>query len=127
MEEKVALLTGASSGIGAHTVRFLAGKKGWRRLAVVARTQARLEATARALRELGATDVLVLCLDMSRDDECVAAVERTVAHFGRLDAMVVNAAGHGGDGAHKSVREMEPDLFEETFRLNVKSPFLMTK
>ena len=41
--------------------------------------------------------------------------------------MVVNAAGHGGEGAHKSVREMEPDLYEETFRLNVKSPFLMTK
>ena len=82
MEEKVVLLTGASSGIGAHTVRFLAGRKGWRRLSVVARTRARLEATARALRELGAADVLVLCLDVSRDDECVAAVERTVAHFG---------------------------------------------
>ena len=91
----MALLTGASSGIGAHTVRFLAGKKGWRRLAVVARTQARLEATARALRELGATDVLVLCLDMSRDDECVAAVERTVAHFGS------EAGGRVQDSQHQ--------------------------
>ena len=39
MEEKVVLLTGASSGIGAHTVHFLVEKKGYRRLAIVARTQ----------------------------------------------------------------------------------------
>ena len=39
MEEKVVLLTGASSGIGAHTVQFLVEKKGYRRLAIVARTQ----------------------------------------------------------------------------------------
>ena len=39
MEEKVVLLTGATSGIGAHTVQFLVEKKGYRRLAIVARTK----------------------------------------------------------------------------------------
>ena len=39
----------------------------------------------------------------------------------------MNAAGHGGEGAHKSIREMDPALFEPTFALNVKSPFLMTQ
>jgi meso-butanediol dehydrogenase/(S,S)-butanediol dehydrogenase/diacetyl reductase len=41
--------------------------------------------------------------------------------------MVCNAASHGGPEAHESVRNMDPDLFETTFRMNVKSPFLMTK
>ena len=37
------------------------------------------------MRLLGATDVLALCLDMSKEDECVAAVKRTVDHFGSED------------------------------------------
>ena len=45
MEEKVVLLTGASSGIGAHTVHFLVERKGYRRLAIVARTEVVMRST----------------------------------------------------------------------------------
>ena len=39
----------------------------------------------------------------------------------------MNAATHGGAEAMKSIREMDPAIFEPTFQMNVKSPFLMTK
>ena len=44
--------------------------------------KSKLESVAEMLRGLGATDVLTLGLDMSKEDECVAAVKRTVDHFG---------------------------------------------
>ncbi len=77
------LLTGASTGIGAYTVRYLVEKKGYRRLALVARRKEKLEEVADELRSLGATEVLILPLDMSKDDDSVAAVEKTVQHFER--------------------------------------------
>ncbi len=84
MDQRVCLFTGASSGIGAHTVEFLAAEKGWRRLALVARRKEKLEEVAARCRAAGASDVLVLSLDMMSDDDCVAAVEKTVEHFGSM-------------------------------------------
>jgi short-subunit dehydrogenase len=52
-------------------------------LAIVSRTRERLDAMANKLKALGATDVLVLALDMSKDKDAVAAVTRTVEHFNR--------------------------------------------
>jgi NADP-dependent 3-hydroxy acid dehydrogenase YdfG len=84
----VALVTGASSGIGEATARELAGRGS--AVAILARRADRLESLAGELREGGA-EVLVLEADVTQRDQAEAAVERTVAELGRLDVLVNNA------------------------------------
>jgi NADP-dependent 3-hydroxy acid dehydrogenase YdfG len=85
----VALVTGASSGIGAATARELA--RHGAAVALVARRVDRLEALADELRALNVSAV-ALQADVTQREEAEAAVHRTVAELGRLD-LVINNAG----------------------------------
>ncbi len=80
LKGKVVLVTGASSGIGAGTAEHLASLGC--RLALVARNRERLEAVARRCAELGAPETFVAPHDLAKAEECVRAVEETVAKFG---------------------------------------------
>ncbi len=84
----VALVTGASSGIGEATARELADHGA--SVALVARRADRLEALATELRDAGATAVVVEA-DVTQRDAAEAAVARTVEELGRLDIVVNNA------------------------------------
>src|SRR5215204_162396 len=86
---KVALITGGGSGIGAATARLMAREGA--AVAVMGRTARTVEATAEAVRAEGGRALAVVG-DISRDNQVEAAVERTVAEFGRLDILVANAA-----------------------------------
>lgn len=84
----VALVTGASSGIGAATARVLAAQGA--SVALVARREERLnELAAEFLRDR--RRALAIEADVTKRDEAFAAVERTVAELGRLDIVVNNA------------------------------------
>jgi NADP-dependent 3-hydroxy acid dehydrogenase YdfG len=84
----VALVTGASSGIGAATAAALAAQGA--AVALAARRRDRLDALAASLRDQGGT-VLVLEADITDQQQAADAVERTVAGLGRLDTLVNNA------------------------------------
>jgi NADP-dependent 3-hydroxy acid dehydrogenase YdfG len=88
LEGTVALVTGASSGIGAATAVMLAERGA--AVALAARRRDRLEELAAELTATGAR-VLVLETDVTDEDQATAAVERTVAELGRLDTLVNNA------------------------------------
>ena len=85
---KVALVTGASSGIGEATAVALAGAGC--AVAIGARRKDRLDALASRLRDDGAR-VLRLDLDVTDEESCAAAVRSTRAELGGLDVLVNNA------------------------------------
>jgi NADP-dependent 3-hydroxy acid dehydrogenase YdfG len=84
----VALVTGASSGIGVAAAVALAAQGA--AVALAARRRDRLEALAAGIRERGGT-VLVLESDITDGPQATEAVERTVAELGRLDTLINNA------------------------------------
>ncbi len=88
LHQTVALVTGASSGIGAATAVSLAGLGA--KVALVARRADRLEELAARLRGDGAT-VTVITADVTQQAEADRAVEQTVDELGRLDTLVNNA------------------------------------
>lgn len=85
---RVALVTGASSGIGEATARALA--MAGAHVALAARRRERLDALAQELAKSGA-QVLVIAADLAQEAENRRIVAETEARFGRLDILVNNA------------------------------------
>jgi NADP-dependent 3-hydroxy acid dehydrogenase YdfG len=88
LKDTVALVTGASSGIGEATAALLAAHGA--SVSIVARRRDRLEALASRIRSAGGT-ALVIEADIAREDQAREAVERTVSELGRLDTLINNA------------------------------------
>jgi NADP-dependent 3-hydroxy acid dehydrogenase YdfG len=88
LDGTVALVTGASSGIGEATARSLAAKGA--KVAVAARRLERLERLAAEIGGQGHT-ALAIASDISDQAQAIAAVDRTVDELGRLDIVVNNA------------------------------------
>jgi NADP-dependent 3-hydroxy acid dehydrogenase YdfG len=88
LEATVALVTGASSGIGEATARVLAARGA--KVAIAARRRERLDALAAQIASAGG-EALVLECDITVEAQARDAVEQTVARFGRLDTLVNNA------------------------------------
>ncbi len=88
LDGTVALVTGASSGIGAAAAASLAARGA--SVALAARRKDRLETIAAEIRARGGT-ALVLESDITSEQQATDAVERTVAELGRLDTLVNNA------------------------------------
>jgi 3-oxoacyl-[acyl-carrier protein] reductase len=89
MSDKVAIITGASQGIGQATAIRLA--KDFSKLVLVARNRANLAETAKAVEAAGAK-TLVIDADLAEPAAAQAVVDKTLAAFGRIDALL-NIAG----------------------------------
>src|SRR5579862_2298363 len=88
LDGTVALVTGASSGIGAATATALAAQGA--AVALAARRADRLEAVAAGIKDQGGTALVLEC-DVTDESQATAAVQRTVAELGRLDTLINNA------------------------------------
>lgn len=119
---KVALVTGASSGIGKATaIAFgAAGAK----VVVAARREAESEAVAETIRSAGG-EALFVQTDVSEPDQVEAMVAKTVDKFGRLDFAFNNAGGGGLPGLR--MHEVSVEDWDRQTHVYLRSVFLSMK
>jgi short-subunit dehydrogenase len=115
-----ALVTGASSGIGAAFAERLARDQ--YDVMVVARRRERLEALAQRLRQAHHGEVEVIAADLTQRDP-LQAVERRIAEATNLE-LLVNNAGFGG---YMPFVSLDPDRAEELIRLQVTAVTRLTR
>ncbi len=121
LQEKVALVTGAASGIGRAAARRLADEGA--RVVVSDLDVTRGEETVRLIREADGEAVFVRA-DVSRADEVEALILQTLAAFSRLDC-AVNNAGVGGDLLPTHLRDEA--MWDAIMNVNLKGVWLCMK
>jgi NAD(P)-dependent dehydrogenase (short-subunit alcohol dehydrogenase family) len=116
LDDKVCIVTGSSSGIGARLARVYAAAGA--RVVVAARRVERLEALAAEL-----PDAFVVGCDLADDDQCRSLIASTIDHYGRIDVLVNNA---GISDAINPGRDADVDLFRRVVDVNLNACFLLS-
>jgi NAD(P)-dependent dehydrogenase (short-subunit alcohol dehydrogenase family) len=117
---RVAIITGASSGIGAAAARVFAAEGII--VVIAARRRERLDQLAGEIAARGGTALAVTC-DVTSDDDVRNLIETTLTHFKRIDIVVCNAgAGHYG-----SLEQTTPDAMARLMDLNFMGTFLVAR
>jgi NAD(P)-dependent dehydrogenase (short-subunit alcohol dehydrogenase family) len=117
---EVAIVTGASSGIGAATAREL-GRRG-ASLVLAARRATELEAQAEASRAAGG-EALAVPTDVADPGQVARLLERATDAFGRIDVLVNNA----GAGWFQALASSPPDELGRLLEVNLVGPILLTR
>jgi len=117
---QVALITGASAGIGAAIARVFMREGA--DLVVVARRVERLEVLAAEAQQLGRACRFVIG-DVREEDTASRAMQAALDHFGKVDILVNNA----GVGIYKDLEETSPDDYDTMMDSNMRSTFLFTR
>ncbi|MFP3882480.1 MAG: SDR family NAD(P)-dependent oxidoreductase [Actinomycetota bacterium] len=117
LEGKSVIVTGASSGIGAHITRVLVA--GGARVTVAARRRVRLEDLAEELAGLSG-DVSLVEADVTKANDVERMVQHAVDRYGGIDALVNNA----GMEIQGRIEELSEEALERMLRTNVVGPYL---
>ena len=122
LQDKVALVTGADSGIG-RAVALAFAREGADVLVSYLSEDEDAAETVRVVEDAGRKAVAVPG-DVGDEEHCKALVERAVGELGRLDILVNNAATQG---VHESITEIPSEEIERVFRTNVLSFFWLSR
>lgn len=120
LSDKVAIVTGAGSGIGRAAA--IAFAKHGAVVVLAGRRKAELEAVHAEILENGGR-ALAVPTDVSREEEVSALVKTAVDRFGRLDAAFNNA----GIGSYGPIESLTADDFDNVFAINTKGVWLLIK
>lgn len=120
LEGRVAVVTGAASGIGRATSQLFA-KEGAR--LVCFDRAAEVEETADLIRKAGGT-ALAISGDAGLEDDVKGAIDRAVSEYGDLDVVYANAGISGGG---TPMNEIDAAFWMEVLRINLIGPFLAIK
>ena len=112
LEGKVAVITGATSGIGLSTAQLFLDEGA--KVVLTGRSQEKLD----ALKDQLNGDYLLVKAEASSIDESKALIEKTVDTFGKIDVLFLNA----GIFRLEAVGQLTEDIFDEVHNVNVKGP-----
>jgi len=123
LENKVAIVTGASRGIGEAIARMFAAHGA--KVVVASRKIEGVTAVAESImKETGGANAHAIAAHTGKEADCKALVEQTIAKFGKVDVLVNNAATNPYFGP---MLDIEEGAWDKTFEVNVKGYFWMTR
>jgi NAD(P)-dependent dehydrogenase (short-subunit alcohol dehydrogenase family) len=120
LQGKIAIVTGASNGIGRGIAETFAAEGA--KTVLVARRAELLDEVAARIKAKGG-EALPLPADLTAEGEIVALFKTTVETFGRLDVLVNNA----GIATHKNTEDITLDYWNDALAINITAPFLCAR
>ncbi|WP_044133468.1 SDR family oxidoreductase [Verrucomicrobium spinosum] len=121
LKGKVAVVTGAGSGLGKATAKVLAHAGA--RVLVLGRTAEEIQCTAEEIHH-GGGEAMAIEADVAKDADVKAAMARAVGTEGRIDVVFANA---GINGVWAPIELIEEKEWDETLAINLKGTFLTIK
>jgi 3-oxoacyl-[acyl-carrier protein] reductase len=118
--ERVAIITGSASGIGAATAVELS-KRGWRVVVNYSKSESEAKKVAAKCK-----DAILVQADVGEDAQCRKLAQAALDKWGRIDALV-NNAGTTKFVKHADLEGLQAEDFQRIFRLNVIGPFQMVR
>ena len=118
---RVALVTGAGSGIGKAAAKLLA-KEG-AKIAALSNTREEVDRTVAEIQSHGA-EAIALVADISQPNEMQTAIQQIGDKWGRVDIVFANA---GINGVWAPIEELAPEEWDKTLNVNLKGTFLTVK
>jgi len=118
LQDKIALVTGAGSGIGAATALRLA--EAGADVILVSRTQDEIDAVGEQVEDLG-RKALPIAADTADEEAMTDLFEQIKGKFGRLDFVLANA---GVNGVWAPIEELKPAEWDDTIRINLRGTYL---
>jgi NAD(P)-dependent dehydrogenase (short-subunit alcohol dehydrogenase family) len=121
LQNKVALVTGAGSGIGKESALLFAREGA--NVAILSRTEEELEKVADEIKRTG-RDALILTADISKENDIKKAYDKIIKEWGKLDILFANA---GINGVWAPIDELKLEDWEKTININLTGTFLTIK
>jgi gluconate 5-dehydrogenase len=120
LKGRVAVVTGASSGLGVQMAKALAGQGA--DIAILARRKERLESVSQEIKALGVKCIPVVC-DVTSTDSIKNAIDSVVKEYGKIDILVNNA----GAGAVMPAETMTDEAWEKDIMVDLSGVFKVAR
>jgi NAD(P)-dependent dehydrogenase (short-subunit alcohol dehydrogenase family) len=121
LDQKVAIVTGGGSGIGAAAAKLLAAEGA--KVAVLGRTREKLDRVVADIESAGG-EAFAVTGDIADYDEVRRSIDAVAGRWGRLDVVFANA---GINGVWAPIQELAPEEWEKTLSINLSGTFYTIK